>query len=416
MWKVILLCLLLQTISVSAQFGWLKKLFRSSKSKSSSSSKGATKLDEIHMEADGLITSKGYPFEKHWVTTVDGYILELHRIPHGRMSQSTAGNRPVALLQHGVFGSSKEWLLNSAEQSLPFLLADAGVDVWLGNNRGNSYSKNHTTLSTKQKEFWDFSWDEMAKYDLPAEINYILDATNNKQLYYVGFSQGTTIGFAKFSEDQQLAKKVKHFIALAPVAHVGHITSGLRKLMPFSKSMKKFLDLFGGGQVKGNTAFTKTMSNLFCRGFVKKLCMKGHSFIMGDTEGQSINKSRLALYNAQSATITSAKVLMQWVQGVKTNKFQHFDHGARGNFWRYGQTTPPLYYPGNITVPVALFTGGNDALADPTDVSWLLTQINVTHHIDIPWYNHQGLVLGYDAKDVAYPYLIPIITGKPWTP
>ena len=37
-----------------------------------------------------LITSKGYPAEAHNVTTSDGYILELHRIPHGlRRSKST---------------------------------------------------------------------------------------------------------------------------------------------------------------------------------------------------------------------------------------------------------------------------------------------------------------------------------------
>ena len=74
----------------------------------------------------------------------------------------------------------------------------------------------------------------MAKYDLPVEINYILSQTGNDQLYYVGYSQGTAIGFAKFSEDQELAKKVKHFLALAPVAHVGFMTSALRLLVPFS--------------------------------------------------------------------------------------------------------------------------------------------------------------------------------------
>lgn len=42
--------------------------------------------------------------------------------------------------------------------------------------------------------FVDSSFDEMANYDLPASINFILNKTGQEQLYYVGHSQGTTIG------------------------------------------------------------------------------------------------------------------------------------------------------------------------------------------------------------------------------
>lgn len=38
------------------------------------------------------------------------------------------------------------------------------------------------------------SFDEMAKFDLPAAINFILEKTEQEKLYYIGYSQGTTIG------------------------------------------------------------------------------------------------------------------------------------------------------------------------------------------------------------------------------
>ena len=53
-----------------------------------------------------------------------------------------------------------------------------------------------------------YSWDQMAKYDLPASIDYALMFSGQEQLYYVGHSQGSTIGFAGFSQNKQLASKV----------------------------------------------------------------------------------------------------------------------------------------------------------------------------------------------------------------
>lgn len=52
------------------------------------------------------------------------------------------------------------------------------------------------------------SFDQMAEYDLPAMINYALKITRRNQLYYIGHSQGTMIGFAGFSKNKELAKKV----------------------------------------------------------------------------------------------------------------------------------------------------------------------------------------------------------------
>ena len=55
--------------------------------------------------------------------TEDGYILELHRIPHGK-SQSTYAKpygKPV-LLQHGLVSSSVMWIAAPSNRSLGIVL------------------------------------------------------------------------------------------------------------------------------------------------------------------------------------------------------------------------------------------------------------------------------------------------------
>jgi len=38
------------------------------------------------------------------------------------------------------------------------------------------------------------SFDEMAKYDIPASVDFILKKTGQEQVFYIGHSQGTTMG------------------------------------------------------------------------------------------------------------------------------------------------------------------------------------------------------------------------------
>lgn len=45
-----------------------------------------------------LVTEHGYPLEKHWVETDDGYMLQIFRIPQ----YSEACCPPTVLLQHGL--------------------------------------------------------------------------------------------------------------------------------------------------------------------------------------------------------------------------------------------------------------------------------------------------------------------------
>lgn len=112
---------------------------------------------------------------------------------------------------------------------MAFTLANEGYDVWMGNNRGNSYSRNHVRLSTSQKEFWDFDFEQMGLYDIPAFFDYILENNDaDKVAAYIGHSEGTTQFFIGSSlKPEYFEEKVNLFIALAPVTRLHNSTNSL---------------------------------------------------------------------------------------------------------------------------------------------------------------------------------------------
>ncbi|XP_033230502.1 lipase 3-like isoform X3 [Belonocnema kinseyi] len=57
---------------------------------------------------------------------------------------------------HENLGSSADWVVTGPSNGLAFLVADSGYDIWLGNNRGNTYSKKHTMFLETSYGFRDF--------------------------------------------------------------------------------------------------------------------------------------------------------------------------------------------------------------------------------------------------------------------
>ena len=64
-----------------------------------------------------MVTWHGYKLETHEVTTKDGYILTMHRIPRKKNIFDTKG-RPAVYLQHGIHGSSADWLVSGPNRAL----------------------------------------------------------------------------------------------------------------------------------------------------------------------------------------------------------------------------------------------------------------------------------------------------------
>ncbi|NXS48958.1 LIPM Lipase, partial [Balaeniceps rex] len=357
-----------------------------------------------------MIRHSGYPSEEYEVLTRDGYYLSLNRIPHGRENPRNKGAKPVMFLQHGLFGEGSQWVENLSNNSLGFILADSGYDVWLGNSRGTSWSLRHQHLSADQVEFWDFSFHEMAMYDLPAMIDFVLLKTGQKQIYYVGHSQGCTVAFIAFSSMPELAQKIKMFFALAPPVIIKHARSPILKMSFLLDRQFKILQL-----LLGRTDASLRVRKLWR--FLPELCRHPllHKpcaslfFLLGGCDEKNLNMTRLDVYTSHYPDRTSVKNLIHWAQVVRTGEFKAFDYGSK-NPAMYHQETPPSYQVEEMPVPTVVWSGGEDWVADSRDVRLLLSRIaHLVTYGHIPDWNHWDFIWGMDAPRRLYSSILELV-------
>uniref|UniRef100_A0A8C8SBR5 AB hydrolase-1 domain-containing protein n=1 Tax=Pelusios castaneus TaxID=367368 RepID=A0A8C8SBR5_9SAUR len=333
------------------------------------------------------ILYKGYPSEEYDILTADGYYLSTNRIPHGKENPQDTGPKLAVLLVHGLLLEGSNWVANLPNNSLGFVLADAGYDVWIGNSRGNTWSKRHQNLSIDQEEFWDFSFHEMAMYDLPALVDFILQKTGQQNLYYVGYSQGCTIAFIAFSVMPQLAQKIKIFFALAPAYTLNKIM--VNSLFIFSQIM------FGKKEFCLLSARLKSLTAKVCgTGLIDQLCIQALFFILGGFNGKNLNMVfsfcvSKCLCSRSSSSLTATYALVS-------------------------KTTPPFYKIEDMRVPTAVWNGGHDLVTSPQDIAVLLPRItNLFFYEYFSDWTHVDFIWGLDATQRMYVEILELMEKHP---
>ncbi|GMR58967.1 hypothetical protein PMAYCL1PPCAC_29162, partial [Pristionchus mayeri] len=366
---------------------------------------------ELFMTATEMIRYWGYPAEEHSATTSDGYILGIHRIPSG-LSGVNPDCRPVVFMQHGLESDTTSWIANLPDESAAFVFADAGFDVWMGNARGNTYSKKHVNLTSE-----DENWDEMQQFDLEASINYVLEKTGQNSLYYIGHSQGTLTMFSKLSLDPLFAPKIKQFFALAPVGSVAHINGSLHELADrFSADIELFYELFGSREFTPNDALMELIAQWVC-GTTEKgedRCDNILFQMMGPEMSDQFNKSRTEVYVAHNPAGTSTQNIIHWAQMVEKGTVFRFDYGSnKKNYQHYGMNTPPTYDFSTIKTDMYLYWSDLDYLADAQDIQeYLIPSLNPQYlklNQFIPGYTHIDFIWGLTATSELYLPIIDII-------
>ncbi|KAL4249259.1 AB hydrolase superfamily protein [Abortiporus biennis] len=340
----------------------------------------------------------GYSFEEHVVLTKDGYLLGLHRICNRRgetvNSAGRSTGKPVVYLHHGLLMNSEVWVcLTEAQRSIPFVLVELGYDVWMGNNRGNKYSKKSIFHDPNSSKFWDYSIDNFAWNDIPDSIEYILDLTGEESVSYIGFSQGSAQAFAALSIHPQLNQRVNVFIALAPAMRpaglAAPIVDGLMKASP----TLLFL-LFGRKIILSSAATWQAIlyPPIFCSIINSSMrwLFNWHSFNIPETQ-------KLAAYS-HLYSFASTKSVVHWFQIMRNGRFVMYDDDVQklkvgGGLRSTGVTSyaPARFPTRNITSPIVLLYGDCDSLVDISQMLHELprhtvaTRLRGYEHLDILW-------------------------------
>ena len=276
------------------------------------------------------IEDLGYRLEEIDVTTEDGYIINLwHLIPNFNVSPDK-----VFFLQHG-FASTGEIYFEQGEHSLPKLLMDKGYDVWIGNYRGEKNSQKHVSKNSKKTngDYWDYSIDDIVKYDLQTQINYIKNKTKAEKVDYLGLSEGATLFLMLYMDYPDFVESsINRFISFGVVRTLTNlhddiidVLSGVYKFFKVKEKFDKTL------QVKDSVRaayinYSKKNEDL------KKQLFSNFGVISNKTDMKSMHHfltyfpTDISIYHLyQWKAIQEEGKLVHYNPRVKDNQFQEYD-------------------------------------------------------------------------------------------
>uniref|UniRef100_A0A182JAQ3 Uncharacterized protein n=1 Tax=Anopheles atroparvus TaxID=41427 RepID=A0A182JAQ3_ANOAO len=300
-----------------------------------------------------LITKYGYPVESHQVTSADGYIISVTRIP----SKKVVHPWPV-LLVHGLLASSADFLIIGPNNSLAYLLADRGYD------------------------------------------------TGARQLNYIGHSQGTTVFFVMASSRPEYNDKIAHMYALSPAVFVKHMRSPLsRWLVQHANLLQDLFDTFGIHRFLPHSDGQLKISQMLCPlAETENLCMQIVSLTVGPNP-KMVDMVAMQVLTGHDPAGASVKQLMHFAQLHRSGKFRQYDYGRRNNTERYSHWKPPAYNLSAITAPVTIFYARNDWLIDPRDAlrfARLLPKEPTVHLVEDDNFNHLDFTMAKNARPMVY--------------
>lgn len=389
--------------------------------------------------AQQLIGRSGFLYEDHFVLADDGYITNLIHIINPKADKSQLKQPPVFIMHGGIIDPTA-WVwastlshwpedyprklgqpMTSSNRSLALMLANNGYDVWLVGSRGcNLMNQGHVRLrvfqplgKTNQEKltqfkvdlmrskdlvkYFDYSMDEIMKYEVPRQIEKVLELTGAESVIFFSFSFSTMIAFPLFALHPEIARRVHQHIALAPIINnkgasipiqVGH---QLVPKIPY-KTGVMLNDMFFTHNFPN--MFTAWTSNLHSRYTFGKIAQ---NWLAGPSAKFTTKTEAPVIWHLLVST--GFKEVQHYCQQVNAGNLQRFDYGPMFNMFLYKSPKPPRYdiRVGNVKKWM-LIEGTLDNLATPKSAQQIYDTVlpKPLKRLQINGYNHLDLVAGMD--------------------
>lgn len=390
-----------------------------------------------------IILRSGFKYENHYVSTTDGYITQLVRMVNP-LADKRKLKQPPVMLFHGGSGSPITYVSASAIQhhpekyprqtsdgpitswnrSLAFMLANNGFDVWLVGTRGaGSPNQGHLKYRgpksidlsgaapdksrvsfleniDEASEYWNFCMDEIVKFEMPRQIDRVLELTGASKVTLFGYSISPAMTLMLLSQRPSDARKVHNLVSMAPIIN----STGINRLnRALCEMVLHVLPEKLGTLLMSEIFLTRTTGNLI-------QALNANRVIR-----YSLTKPLLALISGPSAKYLSLvepafgghtgnpvsfREVKQVCQQAFANKLQNYDYGKRKNKLVYGTWLPPAADLSELYVDHWLIISGeNDMVATQYSVEQLMRDVKhpkVYESIAVPGYNHLDLVAALD--------------------
>ncbi len=154
----------------------------------------------------------------------------------------------------------------------------------------------HASLDPQKSSYWQFDWEEMGTYDVPANLEYIAQQTGHEKTVYVGHSQGTTqLLYGMSYNESYYASRISLFIACGPVTNMSNSKSDLLSFIAANDDLIIFAcDLFGFYDMFPANWLDNMAMQLIC-GYIPQLCEFG-LYLICDEDPSLDDQTRLEDY------------------------------------------------------------------------------------------------------------------------